>query len=181
MRRQVRVLGDGLRLIGLLSIVCASSQVLAQQTDRWRFRQFQLENDNVFPTPYGAPADRFYTNGLRVSFGKGVFMPAADEMQIPVWLRPVRRHCARCVIYPNFSVGQQIFTPEDIENPFPQPGERPWAAWLYAGFGAAIDPTDRSRHDIEVQVGVTGEPAGGEFSQKLWHKIIGSPEPAGWH
>jgi lipid A 3-O-deacylase len=178
--RQRPVPGSGRRLLGLLFLVCLSGDAFAQQTDRWRFRQLQIENDNVFPKPYGEPNDRFYTNGLRVSFGRGVFMPDDESSRLPVWLRPVRRHCTGCVIYPNFSLGQSLYTPEDIENPDPQIGERPWAAWLYAGFGAAIDPKEDTRHDIEVQIGVTGDPAGGKFVQELWHKIIGSPEPAGW-
>ena len=164
----------------LLSVLVAfAASASAQETDRWRFRQVQLEND-VFWVPYSQPGDRFYTNGMRVSFGNGVYMPGADESGMPAWLRPVRKHCAGCLIFPNFSIGQQIYTPEDIENPDPQPGERPWAAWLYAGFGAAVDPAPRTRHDFEVQIGVTGDPALGEWVQSTWHELIGSPEPQGW-
>jgi len=163
-----------------LPILCAIAiSASAQEADRWSFRQFQIEND-VFWVPYSQPGDRFYTNGMRVSFGKGVYMPGSDESRLPSWLKPVRNHCATCLIFPNLSIGQQLYTPEDIQNPDPQPGERPWAAWLYAGFGAAVDPTPKTRHDFEVQVGVTGDPALGEFVQSTWHEIIGSPEPQGW-
>lgn len=147
--------------------------------DRWRFLQVQIEND-VFPVPYSQPGDRFYTNGMRVSFGRNEVAPDAAAADLPAWLRPVRQWCARCRIHPSLSLGQQIYTPEDIENPDPQPGERPWVAWLYAGFGAALDTSERTRHDIEVQLGVTGEPALGEFVQTTWHELIGSPEPLGW-
>jgi hypothetical protein len=151
----------------------------AQETNRWRFRQFQVDND-LFHFPYTHVGDRFYTSGIRVAFGKGVFEPADAADALPIWLRPVRRRCAHCVIYPNFSVGHQMYTPEDLENPLPQPGDRPWAAWLYTSFGGAIDTSDKSRHDIEFQIGITGDAAGGEFGQKFWHEFTGSPEPRGW-
>ena len=94
-------------------LVAFTVSASAQETDRWRFRQVQLEND-VFWVPYSQPGDRFYTNGMRVSFGNGVYVPGADESRMPAWLRPVRKHCAGCLIFPNFSIGQQIYTPEDI-------------------------------------------------------------------
>lgn len=163
-----------------LAALLSSAGTQAQETDGWRFRQFQVDND-FFPVPYSQPGDRFYTNGIRVSLGKGVFVPSADQSELPAWLRPARKWCPNCLIYPNFSFGQQIFTPEDIENPDPQPGEWPWAAWFYAGFGASVDPSDRTRHDFEVQLGVTGDAAGGEFAQKFWHSLFSeSPTPRGW-
>jgi lipid A 3-O-deacylase len=167
-----------LLFLGGLSEALAQ-EALAQEARPWRFRQFQVEND-VFPVPYTHPGDRFYTSGVRVSFGNGAIVPEADRSELPFWLRPVRKACPGCRIYPNFSVGQQMYTPEDIENPDPQPGERPWAAWLYAGFGAAVDSSASTRHDIEVQIGVTGDAAGGRFGQRVWHELIDEEEPRGW-
>jgi hypothetical protein len=171
------------RLVWATCVLSALAPMLApvnaQQTDRWRFRQFQLEND-YFPVPGTEYEDRFYTNGIRISLGKGLFEPGDDAQRLPFWLRPVRDRCASCSILPNFSLGHQIYTPEDIGNPDPQPGDRPWAAWLYAGFGAALDTADDTRHDIELQIGVTGDAAGGEPAQRIWHDIAGGPEALGW-
>jgi lipid A 3-O-deacylase len=164
----------------VLLAVAAATTAGAQEPERWQFRQFQIEND-VFWLPYSQPGDRFYTSGLRVAFAKGIFAPGSDESRMPAWLRSVRKACASCVIYPNLSIGQQIFTPEDLENPDPQPGERPWAAWLYSGFGATVDPTEKTRHEFELQFGTTGDAALGEFVQGLWHDLVNSPEPEGWH
>jgi hypothetical protein len=151
----------------------------AQAPNRWAFRQFQVDND-LFHYPYSHVGDRFYTSGLKVAFGKGVYESPDDRESLPLWLRPVRKACAGCVIYPNFSIGQQMYTPEDLENPDPQPGERPWAAWMYASLGGTIDTSDTTRHDVEVQIGVTGDLAGGEFGQKFWHELTSSPVPLGW-
>lgn len=151
----------------------------AQEPEKWRFRQFQVDND-LYHFPYRRGTDQFYTSGLRVSFTKGAFESADGADSLPLWLRPVRNRCAHCVIYPTFSVGQQMYTPEDLENPLPQPGDRPWVAWLYTSLGGAIDTSEKSRHDIEFQFGVTGDAAGGEFGQKFWHELTGSPDPHGW-
>lgn len=165
----------------LFLLLSISSRIALAQTppaDRWQFRQFQVEND-VFPLPYSQPGDRFYTNGLRLSFGKSLTEDQSGS-SLPFWLRPIRKACPSCEIAPNVAFGQQMFTPEDIENPDPQPGERPWAAWLYTGIGGTVDTSARSRHDFEIQLGITGDAAGGKFGQRLWHKFSDSPKPRGW-
>jgi hypothetical protein len=166
-------------LLVSIVLIAIANPASSQEDNRWRFRQFQVEND-VFPVFYSQPGDRFYTSGLRFSLGKGAETPTNEIARLPAWLRPARNWCQKCTIYPNLSFGQAIYTPEDIEDPAPQPGERPWAAWLYAGFGATIDSSPRTRHDIEIQLGITGEEAGGEFIQKGWHHLTGSPKPQGW-
>ena len=163
----------------MVAVMTAAPSAFSQETNRWRFRQLQVDND-LFHMPFNHVGDRFYTSGMRVSFGKGVFESETDASLLPFWLRPIRKSCGHCRIFPNFSVGQQMYTPEDIENPAPQAGERPWVAWIYASVGAAIDTSKRTRHDVEVQFGLTGDAAGGRFGQKFWHEFTGSPVPLGW-
>lgn len=106
-----------------------------------------VENDDVFPVFAGGPSDRFYTHGFRVIFGKRIFEAAGTEpAALPAWTRFAARHCGACSIYPTFSVGQEVYTPQDIESPEPQPGEHPWAAWLYGAVGATVDTPGGSRH-----------------------------------
>ena len=171
-----------LSVIGpLVAAFAPDADAAAEPGTGWRFRQFQIENDDRLPIPYTEPADRFYTNGLRISFGKPGFDAANDSGSPPRWARFIGRRCSACMTYPGFSIGQSLYTPERIGIAEPQPGERPWAAWLYAGFGAAVySPNERSRHDIELQIGVTGDAAGGEWLQKRWHDLVGATEPQGW-
>lgn len=173
------MLKNAFRTSIVLAVILAPCAAAAQQVNPWRFRQFQVDND-LFYYPYSHVVDRFYTSGIRVAFGKSAFAPADSVDSLPIWLRPARKRCAHCMIYPSFSIGQQMYTPEDLGNPFPQQGDRPWAAWLYASLGGAINTSDKTRHDIEIQIGVTGNAAGGEFGQKFWHESTGSPEPRGW-
>jgi hypothetical protein len=163
----------------LFAVLGGGNTAVAQGSDPWRFRQLLVEND-LFSIPRSAHRDRFYTNGIRVALGKGVSLPGGAADQLPLWARPLRRFCNGCEIAPNLSFGHQIYSPEDIESSEPQIGDWPWSAWLYAGFGAAVDTSDRSRHDIEVQIGFTGEGALGKPGQRFWHGITGSPDPRGW-
>lgn len=178
--RQERSAGGRLLRTLLLLISFQWTAAFAQDDDHWQFRQFQIENDDVLPVPYSQPSDRFYTNGVRISFSRSAVESTDDGTSLPAWLRWIRNRCRNCTLYPTLSMGQQIFTPENIEIEEVQPGERPWGAWLYGGLGAAMDTSPQTRHDVEFQLGVTGDAAGGEFLQTLWHRIIGSPKPRGW-
>ena len=170
-----------MRLASLLLILLVPIVADAQGTDRWRVRQVQIENDVFWGTwPLPGRDDRFYTSGLRVSATKGRFASEDDGDSLPVWLRPVRARCASCIIYPSIALGQEIYTPEVIENPEPQPGDHPWAAWLYVGVGGAVETSELTRHELEVRLGVTGDAAGGDAGQSMWHGLSGSPDPEGW-
>jgi len=39
-------------------------------------------------------------------------------------------------------IAQNLYTPEDIENPLPQPRDRPYGAWLYLGSASAMASLD---------------------------------------
>jgi hypothetical protein len=139
-----------------------------------------LENDDVFPLFTGGPSDRFYSQGARFVFGKQVFDDRFEPATLPVWARIAARHCADCSIYPTFSVGHEMYTPQLIEVAEPQPGEHPWAAWLYGAVGSTVDAPGGGRHEYQLQLGVTGDPAGGQQLQDFWHRLINRPRAAGW-
>ncbi len=142
----------------------------AQDDDAWRIRHLVIENDDLFPLFAGGPSDRFYSQGARFVFGKRIFDAGVEPATLPAWARLAARRCSACSIYPTFSVGQEIYTPQLIESPDPQPGEHPWAAWLYGALGATVDTPGDSRHEFELQVGVTGDRAGGRQLQDFWHR-----------
>lgn len=170
-----------IRLFVILGVAVAVSPLAAAQDEaRWRVRHLIFENDDVFPLFAGGPSDRFYTHGARVVFGKRVFDQGAELPALPVWARFAARHCSACSIYPTFSTGQELYTPQLIESPDPQPGEHPWAAWLYGAVGATVDTPGGGRHEYQLQLGVTGDLAGGEEVQDFWHEIINRPPAQGW-
>ena len=73
-----------------------------------------------------------------------------------------------------FLVGQRIYTPR-LDGPEPVPGERPYAAWLFAG--AQIARGDRS---LALEIGWTGPAALGEPVQNGVHRLAGSQRQEGW-
>jgi len=176
---------DGLliaiRFIVILAITALSPPADAQEDSRWAFRHLIVENDDVFPLFAGGPSDRFYTHGFRLIFGKQIFDGGDTQpAELPVWARFAARRCGACSIYPTFSIGQEVYTPQDIESPDPQPGEHPWAAWLYGAVGASVDTRGGSRHEYQLRVGVIGEHTGAQALQDFWHRLINRPKAAGW-
>ncbi len=150
---------------------------------------FQVEND-VF-NRFGR-SDRDYTNGVRV----GWLSPAITEMPrgivalttIPTFLGEAAADSVirRVAI----SAGQNIYTPENTYVTSPIYNDRPYAAWLYASF--ALQYTYK-RHDLrtgideptrldtlQLDLGVIGPAAGGEFVQNNFHKLIGVSPAYGW-
>jgi lipid A 3-O-deacylase len=128
--------------------------------------------------------DKEYTNGDQV---------VIEIAGAPWWgKRFAKRHAAcdgtedvgtRCLTTA-LSVGQDMYTPKPGYEPRVVPdwqNERPYAAWLYAGIEARV-ASDRSLRTVGLQVGVTGDPAFGEFAQRTAHKLTGvySREPVGW-
>jgi lipid A 3-O-deacylase len=67
-----------------------------------------------------------------------------------------------------FSLGQSIFTPDDLAATELLRDERPYAGWLYGGVGRATN------------VGMVGGVAFAEDVQKTWHKWFGFQRPNGW-
>lgn len=169
------------RFVVICAIAASSLPAGAQDDPRWAIQHLIVENDDVFPLFAGGPSDRFYTHGVRLVLGKEVFdVGNTDPAELPLWARFAARRCGDCSIYPTFSFGQEAYTPQDIENPDPQPGEHPWAAWLYGAVGASIDTPGGARHEYELRVGATGEHSRAQELQDFWHRLINRPKAAGW-
>lgn len=150
---------------------------------------FQVEND-VF-NRFGR-SDRDYTSGVRI----GWLSPAITEMPrgivamttIPTFLGEAAADSVirRVAV----SAGQNIYTPENTFVSNPIYDDRPYAAWLYASF--ALQYTYK-RHDprtgkdepmrldtLQLDLGVIGPAAGGEFVQNNFHRLIGVSPAYGW-
>jgi hypothetical protein len=79
-----------------------------------------------------------------------------------------------------WSLGQNLYTPEDIKTEELVEDDRPYAGWLYAAVGLVTD-SRRSLDVVEFSVGVVGPAAMGEELQRWFHSLIDSPDPKGWH
>ena len=78
-----------------------------------------------------------------------------------------------------FSLGQNIYTPENIAASHLISDGRPYAGWLYAS--AAFHTYDKRRLDVmEVQLGVVGPWSGAQPVQTIVHRLRGNQKPNGW-
>ena len=143
--------------------------------DSLLYVSIEAENDL-----WGSGDDRHYTHGTRLSF-----MPACEP---PGWLR---RICETVRLFEpgtarrvEFSVGQAIFTPEDIRSPNLVERDRPYAGWLYgtASVIALVEesPEQRSANNLDITLGIVGPSARAGQVQTDWHEVIDSPRPEGW-
>jgi lipid A 3-O-deacylase len=149
--------------------------------DLFRSSGFTLVSEN---DKYFAGTDQHYTNGMKLSL---LAETRVDES--PALLRKIARfvptlnnETARRQVYKvGVALGQNVYTPGDIDTTQPLPDDRPYAGWLYGSliFQAQSDDS-RLLRVVELTLGVVGPAALGEFFQNTWHQVI-QVEPAnGW-
>jgi hypothetical protein len=123
-----------------------------------------------------AGEDRYYTSGVRASW----ITPSAG---VPGLLRDlgglVPFFPGQGDIKASWSIGQSMFTPEDIEEAVPDPKQRPYAGWLYMSGNISEETGDRLDR-LQLTLGVVGPASLAEQTQKTIHEFMGSPIPQGW-
>lgn len=78
-----------------------------------------------------------------------------------------------------YAFGQNMYTPDSIDQSDPPSTERPYAGWLYGNFGVGR-VSDRQLDLLIATVGVVGPDSGAEQTQKAVHRIFGANQPQGW-
>lgn len=133
--------------------------------------EFQLfvENDML------ASTDRYYTNGLKLGIGAPFDLLQAPAAELLRQFSPRDPAGAHLGLF----LGHNLYTPRNIKLSAAQPGDRPWAAWLYLG-GVAQRARGNRLDTVEIDVGMVGPAALGEEVQSHWHRFVGSPQPRGW-
>lgn len=135
-----------------------------------------FENDTFNQT------DRHYTNGFKVTLISDVsgHQKSGPEQWIEKWTDNtpeikgigVKRDIS-------FSLGQNIYTPVDIEQRDLIENDRPYAGISYLSLG--FHSKRRERMDtLEIYAGIVGPHSYAEDVQKKVHDIVGSGNPGGW-
>lgn len=135
---------------------------------------FTLDNDLFMNSDDG------YTNGIYGSwyyYGRNDEQPDSSWLVWPLkWSMPDKGSEISLNAY---SVGQAMFTPENILTSNPDPNDTPYAGLLFlsntylTSFGSYSD-------SISTVVGIIGPASGAEKTQEWLHKVIGSDQPQGW-
>jgi lipid A 3-O-deacylase len=134
-----------------------------------------VENDMFVPGLDGT--DRYFTQGLRATLllpeGEGPLAPLVNR-----WL-PGAEGDSKWRFRQTFSLGQNMYTPEDKVRFDPAPGDRPYAGWLYLST-ATVAYSERQMASLELQLGVVGPAALAGRTQNWWHRVIDAPSVNGW-
>ncbi|MFC4167083.1 lipid A deacylase LpxR family protein [Teichococcus aestuarii] len=131
---------------------------------------FALENDM-----FGG-SDRYYTNGFQFAWRS----PSADLPGPLDWLNDrLGWLMGPGTLRWGLAFGQSIYTPKDTERVAPDPRDRPYAAYLY-GAASLSRISEYTANLFELQLGVVGPSALGEFVQNNYHDIINIDQTNGW-
>ena len=162
-------------ILGLFPITVAAQEKKAKSSKSF---SFYLENDLVTGT------DREYTNGIKLTWISQDLTKYREDSRIPEWSYPLIRSLP-FVNEPGFqravslSIGQSMFTPEDINRSDLISSDRPYTGITY--LGCALHSKSSSRMDIlEINLGLVGPHSYADECQKTIHRWIDSPRPNGW-
>ncbi|WKD86787.1 hypothetical protein KCTC32516_02165 [Polaribacter huanghezhanensis] len=108
--------------------------------------------------------DRYYTNGLFLNY-RTVKNDLTKEA-------PKR-------IY-TFKVGHMMYTAIRSTLQFASTHDRPFAGYLYGGFGIDRFYNSNNIFTTDIEIGVVGPNAKGEELQTFMHSIYNYPKPLGW-
>lgn len=156
--------------IAALPAALAAPAAFGEEAPATRILSLIVENDQV------SANDRNYTNGIAFAW-----VPTGDSepelaLRIAHWLPWFP---GEGQVHHGYAIGQSIYTPDDIALTNPPLDDRPYAGWLYAMVGLAVD-TGQQLDQISLSLGIVGPASLAEQSQKLGHEITGNTEPQGW-
>lgn len=135
---------------------------------------FSMDNDGIVGT------DQNYTNGVFLEYNSGYSTDLTETAPTPI--RQISQYLpfkADTKQGWSLTLGQQMWTPEDIESVSPPDHERPYAGLLFLET-SAYQYTPTFVDKFSFMVGVVGPNSFAEQGQKFIHDIIGSDEPMGW-
>ena len=148
------------------------SPEISAVAERNKFVVLTVENDSL-----GSGVDKGYTNGFLLSYFDSGYRPiqfAAWMNQYLPWV-PFNDHSKI-----SFSIGHNMYTPEDIRVVENQPHDRPWAGYLYGAMRSYTIFEDFA-DDLELTLGVVGPSAQGKYIQQNIHETFSARRyPRGW-
>lgn len=143
-----------------------------QDKERDTIVTLAIENDL-----FGSGEDSQYTSGVRLSwFDFNTHLPGFFE-HLDDAVPTFDLNESTSLFY---SIGHNIYTPDDITEEFPDSTQRPYAAFLYGSAGLST-VSENHVDELELTLGVVGPAAQGKQIQKFIHTYTDSPDPQGWN
>jgi len=128
--------------------------------------------------------DKYYTNAVQITWLSKDLKRYKDDIRLPEWSIPIIRAIPfsgdpESVHNVGLLLGQQIYTPSDIQAIYPSTSDQPYAGFLYGGL-ALHSKTDSKLDTLEIVLGVVGPAAKAELAQNTVHEIRHIPTAKGW-
>lgn len=140
-------------------------------------RVLSIDNDE-----FGDRRDRWFTSGVAI---RGLSPARATPFLETEWADSWLGHAPRRL---EMTIGQHIYSPENLRTTLRDTTDRPYAGWSYLGFEAVTLKPNQSLMGQEAlvedrvgfQLGVVGPAALAETTQGWIHSLNGTARPAGW-
>jgi len=171
----------GIKLVLIISLtlfLCSFSIAQTGPVEKHQTFFLYLEND-IF-----AGTDRHYTNATRLTWLSSDLTEYDEDTRLPRWGLPLLRKLP-LINRPGFqrnvglSLGQNIYTPEDISRRDLIKDDRPYAGWTYLSLTFHVKNTVKL--DVfEVTLGIVGPSSLAKETQKIIHGWLESKDPKGW-
>lgn len=119
--------------------------------------------------------DRYYTNGVRFDFISPFLKQSPlSSLMVPYWRQGIN--------YYGIWIGQNMYTPSVTKIGGVHYGDRPYSATLVLGtYKISNDAGKKFRQTSEIDIGIIGPSAFGDFLQKTVHSSLPTnSEPLGW-
>ena len=131
---------------------------------------FEFDNDRFVNT------DRHFTHGTRVFW-------VGDADETPEWSYRLASYLPGLdgpgALQIGVTIGQNMFTPDDITVTSVIENDRPYAGWLYGGVALAR-VGDGTRQAWELDLGVVGPMSLARQTQIVVHEALQARQPSGW-
>jgi hypothetical protein len=162
-------------------LLCGIAPIHAtnQESMDQNFRRFSLyfEND-VF-----AGVDNQYTNGLKLTWSRYGLSRLPDDALFHRWLYPIAKRLGFSHLESEktltFSLGQNIYTPNDIETIELIKDDRPYAGVTYAEIGFHRK-FHNQMHTFGFCFGIVGPHSYAKEVQTFAHEVLNDTAPGGW-
>jgi hypothetical protein len=154
------------RIAALAATFLAAAGAFAAETGPPRLASFTFDNDFL------VGFDRHYTSGMQLAF-------PVDRAGMPSFLQaapPIRWSIDPQVI---LAIGHRTYTPDDTDVATPDPGDRPYAGWLYLLADARIARGDAVDY-LSATIGVVGRAALAKQFQSASHHLFQAGVSKGW-
>jgi lipid A 3-O-deacylase len=166
-------------LIVSLAVICSCTWVdLSFADEPGEVISIQFENDF-----FGGDTDRHFTHGTRIELLTRPIKCITDAAEKLPWFsieRPLSNPTDPVKGRASLSIGQNIYTPEHTAARKLIPNDRPYAGWLYLGFGLVVNQGTKRYDKLQLEIGMVGPSSFAEEVQTYWHSLFGLHVPQGW-